>query len=259
MNTGLPLSDIWNRCLLWETLSYIVLWAAKGRELIITCWSLVSGVLRNVQGSLLSAVVSLMLCSQTTTRSAWLQKYLSTKDIFQTLLWGVEGTWLTKGLWGRAVYIRDHCQVCQTWQITPSIDTQDIPLKVRYLRRCPCLLGTVGDRANGHWCTWELHGYEARTAALSLEAGIRGWTYDRIIFSLFPHASIMDTSGTSKTEKQLLVCLVLPFSGENTVDRDFSLRSRCGTLMSGLVGECLQFPRNQHASFPPVLFSNYLC
>lgn len=45
------------------------------------------------------------------------------------------------------------------------------------------------------------------------------------------------------------------FQEENTVDRDFSLRSRCGTpLMSGLVGECLQFPRNQHGSFPPVLF-----
>lgn len=59
-----------------------------------------------MQGSLLPAAVIGMLGSQATTRSAWLQKSVSTKDVFQTPLWGVRGTWLMIGLyaiWSRAV------------------------------------------------------------------------------------------------------------------------------------------------------------
>lgn len=41
------------------------------------------------------------------------------------------------------------------------------------------------------------------------------------------------------------------FQEENAADKDFSLRSRYGTLMSGVVGKCLQFPRNQHGSVLP--------
>lgn len=102
------------------------------------------GGMRKAHCSLLGI---LMLCSQTTTRSTWLQKYLSTKDIFQTPLWGVRGTWLIKGPWGRAVSISDHCQVCQRWQITPFTDTQEIPLNVRYLSRCMVPSSTRG----GEW------------------------------------------------------------------------------------------------------------
>lgn len=53
-----------------------------------------------MQGSLLSAAVMWMLGSQATTRSAWLQKSVSTRDILQPPLWGVRGTWLVKGLYG---------------------------------------------------------------------------------------------------------------------------------------------------------------
>lgn len=51
--------------------------------------------------SQLSAVVILMLHSQTNTRSAWVQKYLNAKDIFHALLWGVRGICLIKGLLGQ--------------------------------------------------------------------------------------------------------------------------------------------------------------
>lgn len=53
-----------------------------------------------MQGSLLPAAVIGRLGSQATTRSAWLQKSVSTKDVFQTPLWGVRGTWLMKRLYG---------------------------------------------------------------------------------------------------------------------------------------------------------------
>lgn len=53
-----------------------------------------------MQGSLLSAAVIWMLGSQATTRSAWLPKSVSTRDILQPPLWGVRGTWLVKGLYG---------------------------------------------------------------------------------------------------------------------------------------------------------------
>lgn len=167
MSTGLPWSDTWDlrlhgrlfkldKCFGWQKEESQSL---LGGVLSQACW-------RNVQGSQLFAVVILTLCSQTTTRLAWLQKYLSTKDIFQTPLWG---TWLTKGPLGQS------CQQKRTLSSLPEVTDNSLPRplgdssesQVAKHAWFPRLLRTVGARANvgcqgGHWCNPELHGYEAR-------------------------------------------------------------------------------------------------
>lgn len=163
--------------------------------------------------------------SQATTRSAWLQKSVSTKDILQIPLWGVGAPGWWKGYMGQGCR-RQWSRVSLPEVAASSLHRHPghsfespnrclVPLSPRSDGRqskCgvlvwSCLPGMMDDRANVGCCG--VTGAPGSCMALKIgEAEARGWKVPtasheerdgHTIFSLlFPCASIMDASGTSK-------------------------------------------------------------